>query len=231
MTPAPLSPAELIEKHQGLVRSLAVQVHRRFHLQVDLEDLVAYGQVGLAEAARQFDPKRGAQFSTYAYYRVRGALHDGASKMLWAARGSRSKLQFERMGGEVLREHHDLSAGDERPQTVESDAAWLVQITRDLTIVRLASSVSNALSNEPDGDESAAPAAALLRRELYERLHALIDALPEIERRLIQSTYFEGHTLQDAADELHISKSWASRLHAKSLQHLAVALRHVGMAD
>ena len=38
--------------------------------------------------------------------------------------------------------------------------------------------------------------------------------LPPAERRLVQTIYFEGATLQEAANRIGISKSWASRLHA-----------------
>jgi RNA polymerase sigma factor for flagellar operon FliA len=55
--------------------------------------------------------------------------------------------------------------------------------------------------------------------------------LPAEARTLIQATYFEGLTLQDAAKRIGISKAWASRLHVKTLQQLANALRHAGVAD
>ncbi len=47
---------QLIEENQGLVRSLAATIHRKLPPYVELDDLIAYGQVGLAEAARDFDP-------------------------------------------------------------------------------------------------------------------------------------------------------------------------------
>ena len=68
------------------MRSLASRIHHKLPPYVDLEDLVAYGQMGLAEAARDFDPARGTQFSTFAYYRIRGAIYDGLAKMSWFSR-------------------------------------------------------------------------------------------------------------------------------------------------
>ena len=50
----------LIEEYQGLVRSLALRIHRKLPRYIDIEDLIAYGQVGLAEAARDFDPAQRA---------------------------------------------------------------------------------------------------------------------------------------------------------------------------
>ncbi|MGV2335702.1 MAG UNVERIFIED_CONTAM: hypothetical protein LVR18_16830 [Planctomycetaceae bacterium] len=63
----------MINGCQGLVRTIAWRVHQRLPKTVDLDDLIGYGQVGLAEAARDFDETKGSQFVTYAWYRVRGA--------------------------------------------------------------------------------------------------------------------------------------------------------------
>ena len=80
------SPTSLIEECQGLVRLLASRIHRKLPSHVELGDLEAYGQVGLLEAARDFDPTRGGRFSTFAYYRIRGAIYDGLAKMSWFSR-------------------------------------------------------------------------------------------------------------------------------------------------
>ena len=61
----------LIEECQGLVRSLALQIKTKAPASIELDDLISYGQIGLAEAARDFDPDRGFRFSTFAYYRMR----------------------------------------------------------------------------------------------------------------------------------------------------------------
>lgn len=58
MTMADQSPKALIEEGQALVHSLATKIARNLPIRVDLDDLIAYGQVGLAESARQFDPSR-----------------------------------------------------------------------------------------------------------------------------------------------------------------------------
>src|SRR5579872_1240386 len=103
MTTSPdSSPQALIESCQGRVRSLALQVSRKFHGQFELDDLIADGQVGLAEAAQDFQPDRGAQFSTYAYYRVRGAIYDGISRMSWIGGKPPQSVRFQQFAGETL---------------------------------------------------------------------------------------------------------------------------------
>ena len=60
--------SELMEQGQPLVYSLAAKIHRSIPMRIDLDDLIAYGELGLAEAARDFDPEVGTRFTTFAYY-------------------------------------------------------------------------------------------------------------------------------------------------------------------
>ncbi len=231
MTDARPSPQQLIEECQGLVRSLAVTIRRKLPPQVDLEDLVAYGQIGLVEAARDFDPSRGGRFSTYAYYRIRGAIYDGLSKMNWFGRQDQRRLRCDRMSNDVLRlEGEQVEAAAEGDLT--ADVRWFRNVTRALAIVYLATQMDsergNGLESVVDRSEPEAPAIAV-RREISQRLHELIDALPPEAATLIRATYFEGLTLQEAGTRLGVSKSWASRLHARALQRLARSLRLEGI--
>src|SRR5262245_20585960 len=95
-------PDELMFAHQGLVRAIARGIHRSFPSYIELDDLIGYGQVGLAQAARDFDAERGIQFSTFAYYRIRGAILDGANQMNWLKRVTRAGDAYDRMSSDVL---------------------------------------------------------------------------------------------------------------------------------
>jgi RNA polymerase sigma factor for flagellar operon FliA len=219
---------ELIDDGQALVRSLALNISRNVPVPVDLDDLIAYGQVGLAEAAREFDPAVGTQFTTFAYYRIRGAIYDGVSKMSWTSRARYNRLRYERMANETLQEEAvGLSSAD----TLEVQARWFRSISEKLAVVYLASGVDDERGGLRDSaleDPRATPSALIAGREIYEKLSHMVDSLPPTEKRLIRTIYFEGATLQDAANMLGISKSWASRMHAKVLEQLARSLRRIG---
>src|SRR5205823_12805819 len=72
---------QVLEKYGPYVRSLAAQVRKQFNSMLEMDELMAYGQVGLLEAAERFDPKVGANFLTFAHYRIKGAIFDGLRKM------------------------------------------------------------------------------------------------------------------------------------------------------
>lgn len=227
------TPQQLIEGSQGLVRSLASRIHRKLPRHIELDDLIAYGQIGLAEAARDFDPGRGTQFSTYAYYRIRGAIYDGLAKMTWGNRSQHSQVRYQQLANEVMRLEGEQPEGLPNKGAAE-DVRWFGDVSRALAVVYLTTHQEEEAAIGPSGAEDRStptPPAVAIGREISQRLHQLIDALPSEAGALIRATYFEGLTLQEAGQRLGVSKSWASRLHANTLQRLARSLRLLGVAS
>src|SRR5687767_14596293 len=66
----------LILEHLEFVRHILGKLAARLPPGVDRQNLEAAGVLGLVEAARHYDPSRGAGFRTYAYPRIRGAILD-----------------------------------------------------------------------------------------------------------------------------------------------------------
>lgn len=227
------SPQQLIASCQGLVRSLAWKIHCKLPPNVDLEDLVSYGQVGLAEAAREFDASRGSQFTTFAYYRIRGAILDGLSKMNWFNRADYSRGRYERMANEVMNLEGTQPAEGTDAQ-LDDDVRWLKGVGGSLAMVYLCSQSSEeresgeAALSDPD---AVAPIQTALQREMHQKLHEFVAALPADAASLIRATYFEGLTLKEAGERLGVSKAWASRLHAKALGQLARSFRLAQLGD
>lgn len=220
-----------IDEGQAMVRSLASKISRKIPLRIDLEDLVAYGQVGLAEAARDFDAQRGSQFTTYAYYRIRGAIYDGVSKMSWTSRARYNRLRYEQLANETLSELNKQPAEAGVP-TLDEDASWLRGAAERLAVVYLASgSVDEPGADAAFEDPAPPPPIVAANRELRDKLQELVEKLGPAERSLIRTIYFDGASLQEAAGRLGISKSWASRMHARALEHLATSLRRMGVAS
>ena len=231
MSAAPRSPQQLMEVHQGLVRSLAWAMRRSLPKNVDLEDLVGYGQVGLAEAARDFDPGLGNQFSTFAYYRIRGAMCDGLGKLMWFSRAAYQRMRFQQTADDVVQE--DIAhPNDNESAGAEGNTQWLSRMSTSLTMVYLATQMGDEdeSGNWTVADHSTPrPDVSAEEQEAHALVRELIDTLPQESRQLLRSTYFEGLTLQEAGARLGLSKSWASRLHARALEQLGRSLRTHGI--
>lgn len=223
-------PDELVFAHQGLVKAIARGIHRSFPSFIELDDLIGYGQLGLAQAARDFDAERGIQFSTFAYYRIRGAILDGANQMTWLKRRTVAGSAYDRMSSDVLA----TDAGDSAAAATSSDdVAWLSGAGGKLAMVFFLSQAGEdgQQSAEVADDQAEMPLESLLDEELKHSLRKAIDELPDDARRLIRGAYFEGKSLKDAGEELGISKAWASRLHARALEQLARGLKRAHVIE
>jgi RNA polymerase sigma factor for flagellar operon FliA len=225
----------LIASCQGLVKSIAWNIHQKAPKHVELDDLIGYGQVGLAEAAKGFDESRGGQFTTYAYYRIRGAILDGLSRMRWFNASDYHSGKYERMADALLEGESEPGAEESKQPagSLNDNVNWFSETSSMLAIAYLMSGreTDGGRPLEPEDRSTPAPGADAAKRELVDRLHALIDDLPENMGKLIKASYFGGLTLTEAGKTIGVSKSRASRLHAEALGHLARSLRRAELVD
>jgi RNA polymerase sigma factor for flagellar operon FliA len=217
-------PINLMDAYIGLVKALAWKIHQQLPPSVELDDLVGYGCVGLAEAARSFDGTRGLKFSTFAFYRVRGAILDGLSQMAWFRRD-----KFE---GRAYRHTPDEGdTGDNpSPDEVAEDRGpartrWAKKAMLQLDQAGKEGSLADSVADYRGGN-----ADRVADAEVQARVRELVDALPKAAAELLRATYYEGLTLKDAAARLGRDKSWASRLHARTLYELGRVLKAEGLA-
>ena len=217
----------LIEQHLSLVNAIAAKLKRTLGRAIDSEDLVAYGSKGLVEAAERFDPRQGASFSTFAYYRIRGAMLDGLRTMGWYSRGDYARYRAEERANEYLQNLADRSAagtGAEGAPGKRDAARTLGEIGEllggvaavHITSIEAAATVVDDRLPPPDED--------VTHRETQERVRRAITRLPDRERRLIELYYFADKNLEAAGAELGLSRSWVCRLHARAVGMLRAAL-------
>jgi RNA polymerase sigma factor FliA len=78
-------------------------------------------------------------------------------------------------------------------------------------------------------DFKASPEEQTARNELLRKIRAVIAERPDAERKLLERHYFDGVTFDEAATEIGLSKSWASRLHARALEAVARDLKRANI--
>lgn len=76
----------LVEQYVPLARKLAYQKRKVLPRFVDVDELISAAYMGLVEAASRFEPEKNVCFSTYAYPRITGAIHDYLRECRWGKR-------------------------------------------------------------------------------------------------------------------------------------------------
>jgi RNA polymerase sigma factor for flagellar operon FliA len=223
------SVARLIEEHLNLVRSIATQVRRTVSKRIELDDLVAYGTKGLIEAAERYDARFGVKFSTFAYHRVRGAIFDGLREMGHLPRHEYAKLKMAERSNQILenlaeREYAATQQGAP-PPAVDEEVRAMHEAIAQVDTSRVTSLEALADKGVQLGQDAGVPAEERIDlSRITGRVRAILPRLPEKERFFIEKHYFEGKTLLEAGAALGLSKSWASRLHARALALLRAEL-------
>lgn len=230
-----------------LVEAIAGTVHRQVRPHVEYQELLSLGTAGLLEAVDRYDPDRGITLATFAYYRIRGSIYDGLRAMGTLPRGVYRQATIGRHTDEYLENCGRRAASARQPgrQPGRSSAAGdTLSTTRALArnlrnviaiqIVARASSApafSSTLTSTAAGwvedmqvtlaDPRVVPSdEQVLQKQRLERLRAALTSLPEREERVIRRCYFEGQSLGAVAQELGLSISWTSRLHARAVERL-----------
>jgi RNA polymerase sigma factor for flagellar operon FliA len=217
----------LVDENVSFVRSVAAKIKEQLPREIEFDDLVSYGMQGLLEAAERYDLSHGVAFTTFAYYRVRGAIFDGLRGMGWLPRGEYARLRVEERASAYLGNLADRDAGDrERPPDLEEDVRSIADALGGVAAIFV-----TALDARREREGAAADPSVHEVLEDRDRARTIRDALntlPEKERRLIDLYYFQDRSLLDAGQALGLSKSWASRLHARAISLLKGALERAG---
>jgi RNA polymerase sigma factor for flagellar operon FliA len=221
---------DLVKKHLGLVEAIARKVKRTLGAAMEVEDLVGYGSKGLVEAAERFYGRAGVTFSTFAYYRIRGAMYDGIRTMGWYSRADYARYRAEERANQYLQHQADRE-GAARAQSPEAasgpktDAAeTLAGVAEVLSGIAAIHITSLEAASRVADDSFAPPDAAVDTARLSKRVRDALTTLPEKERQLMELYYFGEKNLEEAGAQLGLSKSWACRLHARAVDLLRRAM-------
>lgn len=209
---------QLILEQQPYVRALARNIAKSLPSHVDYDELVAFGQLGLVEAAKQFDVARGVSFTTFAHYRIRGAIFDGLRKMTWLPPAARRHVQEQSATNDLLEANAAKPAASDDPEYLARQFSDAVE---RLGAVYL---ISNVRDGERAGDDPpdrrATPQGSMELKELRGRLNRAVESLPEDEAALIRMLYIEGKSMSEVGESLGKNKSTVSRRHADAIDRL-----------
>ena len=214
-----------------LVKRVALKIRERLPAQVEMDDLVSDGVLGLVDAVAKFNPRKQVKFESYARHRIRGSILDGLRSADPVPRDLRHKQKC------LQKLYHELEAKLGRSVRDEEMAAGLgmnlEQWHRDLNEIQSAAADcgARALSAGPTSVPSSAEPAFLAsdnpnpfdlcyRREQSDILFRVLSRLGERERTIIVLYYQCGLTMQEIASRMKVGASRVSQLHAAALVRL-----------
>ena len=221
---------ELVERHAPLVKRIAYHMISRLPPNVQVDDLIQSGMVGLLEAVRNYDPGQGASFETYAGIRIRGAMLDDIRKTDWAPRSVHRK---SRQVAEVVREIENAKGRDAKDHEIAEALGISLdeyhQIVADASNSKVFSFDEIFATGETEQREHLmgqlpSPYEGIQEAEFQRDLAGAIDGLPERERLVMALYYDEELNLREIGEVLGVSESRVCQIHGQAMVRLRARL-------
>jgi RNA polymerase sigma factor FliA len=224
----------LIRQYQPLVRKLAHHMMAKLPANVQVDDLIQVGLIGLSEALTRFEATQGVQFETFATQRIRGAMLDELRENDWVSRGTRkSQKEIEES---LRRLEHRLGRSPLESEIAAdlgmslSDYQSLLGKVRGTQLFYLedlthGSDDEDSFLDRHMGDTDADPLNMLRNQRLREALVAAINNLPEREQYIMSMYYEQDMNLKEIAAVLDVTESRICQLHSQSIARLRAKMR------
>jgi len=223
----------IINHYAYLVKITAGRVVTSLPPNLERDDLVSAGIMGLIKAVDQFDVTRQVKFETYAIALIRGAILEMLREEDWVPRSVRDNVKA------LERTYYQLEVKLGRPATEEEVATEMGLTEAELLKILVNTSRANVLSlddmllgggSSSDGerlhltdvlqDENANVLADVESSAMKHSLGVGIDRLPDRERLVISLYYYEGLTFKEIGKVLAVSESRVYQLHTQAVLRL-----------
>lgn len=207
---------EIIKSNIGLVYNVANQFYN-----VDKQDLIQEGCIGLIKAYKNYQNNGTTKFSTYAYEYVYGAMYALVNKNR-DIKVSRDILKLYKL---IEKSRYMLAQKlGKVPNNIEL-ANYLEKDEREIEEAVLCgeaimmSSLDNQSEDERSKYETIATPESISLDERIDVINSL-DVLNDSEREIIKSRYFKDMTQSEVARKLNMTQVMVSRYEKKGLDKM-----------
>ncbi len=231
----PLSRDQLINEYLPYVKRIVHRIAIHLPPNVETDDLINAGIIGLIEAVERYDPNRDNKFMTYASFRIRGAVLSELRARDYHSRSTRKKL---REYDQVYLSLEQKTSGAVNDEDVAKELGMSLE---ELYQIKCMSSLSflsfdelgYPSANEKEGilgyfeNGNCSDAFSLTRiKEIENAIGESIEKLSEKERLVVSLYYWDELTMKEIGKVLSITESRVSQIHSQALIHLRGKLRN-----
>lgn len=225
---------QLIEEYAPLIKYIAQKIAVRLPSNIELDDLISAGVIGLMDAIDKYDPTRDNKFKTYAEFRIRGAILDELRAQDWVPRSIRDKAKLldktmVQLEAELGRSPSDEEVAKALKVSIDEFHDMVNQV-RPVSLLSIddAQTFSNtdkkSILNILEGSAVHNPFNQLNVKAVKEIVAKAIEELPERQRLVLSLYYYEDLNLKEIGEVLRVTESRVSQLHAQAVQRLRAKL-------
>jgi RNA polymerase sigma factor for flagellar operon FliA len=222
--------SKLVLEYAPLIKFIAQKIAVRLPSNIELDDLISSGVIGLMDAIDKYDPTRDNKFKTYAEFRIRGAILDELRAQDWVPRSIRDKAKLlDRTMVNLEAELGRVATDDEVAKALNLSTDEFHELLNQVRPVSLLSidesqTFSNvdkkSILNILEGCKLNNPFNQLNIKSVKDLVTQAIEELPERQRLVLSLYYYEDLNLKEIGKVLRVTESRVSQLHAQAVSRL-----------
>ncbi|RZA13653.1 MAG: FliA/WhiG family RNA polymerase sigma factor [Proteobacteria bacterium] len=228
---------QLIMDYAPLIRFVAQRIAARLPSNIDIDDLISAGVIGLMDAIEKYDPSRDNKFKTYAEFRIRGAILDELRSQDWVPRSVRDKAKkIEKTYAELEQKLGRAVSDEELSDALGIGLDEYYDMVSKVKAVTLLSIDELSGPNQQDrksllecleNTSSKNPFTQLKSKGIRDLLVKHIDELPEKQKLVLSLYYYEDLNLKEIGRILEVTESRVSQLHTQAVEKLRSKLKPI----
>lgn len=228
---------EIIIEYAPLIKFIAMKIASRLPSNIELDDLISCGVIGLMDAIEKFDPSRDNKFKTYAEFRVRGAILDELRAQDWVPRSIREKAKLVEKSYAKLESELGRPATDEEMcvelNCTQEEFHDLLNKAKSVSLLNIDDSSTfnrgdkKLMAGLMEESRSSNPFSAVSYKNSRDKIKEGIMSLPEKQRLVLSLYYYEDLNLKEIGQVLDVTESRVSQLHTQAIMKLKTKLRTV----
>ena len=220
----------LITEYAPLIKFIAQKIAIRLPSNIELDDLISSGVIGLMDAIDKYDSSRDNKFKTYAEFRIRGSILDELRAQDWVPRSIRDKSKLLdrtmiKLESQLGRTATDEEIADALQMTM-AEFHSLVNQVKPVSVLSIDESATysnndkKSIMNLLDSCKINNPLSQLNLKSIKGTIASSIEDLPERQRLVLSLYYYEDMNLKEIGKILRVTESRVSQLHAKAISKL-----------
>lgn len=228
---------KLVVEYASLIKYIAQKIAARLPSNIELDDLMSSGVIGLMDAMEKYDASRDNKFKTYAEFRIRGAILDELRAQDWVPRSVREKAKIlERCYAKIEQKSGRQATDDEICGELgisQSEYHELLNQVRSVSLLsyddisHFSKADKRALHGVGENGVKAATPFSEVNVAYIKRMIAdAIQDLPEKQRLVLSLYYYEDLNLKEIGRVLDVTESRVSQLHTQAILRLKVKLKN-----
>jgi len=225
---------DYVKQYAPLVRRIAHQMIAKLPANVELDDMIQAGMIGLMDAVNRFEESQGTQFEVYAASRIRGSMLDELRASDWLPRSARKSQRdienaIHRLEQRLQRAPHETEIAGELNLSVPEYREFLGE-ARGAQLVYF-----DDLGGHSEDEDylerhvaatGAEPLEMLRDKRFRGALVAAIEELPEREKLLMSMYYEQDMNLREIGAVMGVTESRVCQLHSQAVSRLRAKLKN-----